>query len=84
MDVNSFKTYSARPADVERRWYIIDVKWQPTRQFRNFVERRAQARTYSVSAYAWFNNTAGPIRLRVSPTQPDSSRLKEDKGRNKT
>ncbi len=28
MDVNSFKTYSARPADVERRWYIIDAENQ--------------------------------------------------------
>lgn len=25
MDVNSFKTYSARPADVERRWFVIDA-----------------------------------------------------------
>ena len=28
MDVNSFKTYSARPSDVERRWYIIDAENQ--------------------------------------------------------
>lgn len=28
MDVNSFKTYSARPADVERRWYVIDAENQ--------------------------------------------------------
>ena len=28
MDVNSFKTYSARPSDVERRWYIVDAEDQ--------------------------------------------------------
>lgn len=28
MDVNSFKTYSARPSDVDRRWYIIDAENQ--------------------------------------------------------
>lgn len=26
MDVNSFKTYSARPADVDRAWYVIDAE----------------------------------------------------------
>jgi large subunit ribosomal protein L13 len=28
MDVNSFKTYSARPADVDRKWYIVDAENQ--------------------------------------------------------
>ncbi len=28
MDVNSFKTYSARPADVDRKWYVIDAENQ--------------------------------------------------------
>ena len=26
MDVNSFKTYSTRPADVNRTWYVIDAE----------------------------------------------------------
>ncbi|MFW5955424.1 MAG: 50S ribosomal protein L13 [Rhodothermales bacterium] len=28
MDVNSFKTYSARPADVDRQWHIVDAENQ--------------------------------------------------------
>ena len=28
MDVNSFKTISTRPADVERTWYVIDAENQ--------------------------------------------------------
>lgn len=28
MDVNSFKTVSARPAEVERKWYVIDAENQ--------------------------------------------------------
>lgn len=28
MDVNSFKTYSARPTDVDRRWYVVDAENQ--------------------------------------------------------
>jgi large subunit ribosomal protein L13 len=28
MDVNSFKTLSAKPADVERDWYVIDAENQ--------------------------------------------------------
>lgn len=28
MDVNSFKTYSARPADIDRRWFIVDAENQ--------------------------------------------------------
>jgi large subunit ribosomal protein L13 len=28
MDVNSFKTYSARPADVERSWHVVDAENQ--------------------------------------------------------
>ena len=26
MDVNSFKTISAKPAEVERTWYVIDAE----------------------------------------------------------
>ena len=26
MDVNSFKTYSAKPGDIEREWYVIDAE----------------------------------------------------------
>ncbi len=26
MDANSFKTYSARPTDVERDWYVVDAE----------------------------------------------------------
>jgi large subunit ribosomal protein L13 len=28
MDVNSFKTYSARPTDVDRKWYVVDAENQ--------------------------------------------------------
>lgn len=28
MDVNSFKTYSARPADVDHKWYVVDAENQ--------------------------------------------------------
>ncbi|MFQ5570110.1 MAG: 50S ribosomal protein L13 [Rhodothermales bacterium] len=28
MDVNSFKTYSAKPQDVEQEWYVIDAENQ--------------------------------------------------------
>lgn len=28
MDVNSFKTYSARPADVDQKWYVVDAENQ--------------------------------------------------------
>ena len=28
MDVNSFKTHSAKPADVERAWYVVDAENQ--------------------------------------------------------
>jgi large subunit ribosomal protein L13 len=28
MDANSFKTYSARAADIEREWYVVDVENQ--------------------------------------------------------
>ena len=28
MDANSFKTYSAKPSDIERTWYIVDASQQ--------------------------------------------------------
>ncbi len=28
MDVNSFKTYSTRPADIDRAWFVIDAENQ--------------------------------------------------------
>ncbi len=28
MEANSFKTYSARPADIQRAWYVIDAENQ--------------------------------------------------------
>ena len=28
MDANSFKTYSAKPADVERAWFVVDAENQ--------------------------------------------------------
>jgi large subunit ribosomal protein L13 len=28
MDANSFKTYSAKAADIEREWYVVDVENQ--------------------------------------------------------
>ena len=26
MDINSFKTFSAKPADVERKWFVVDAE----------------------------------------------------------
>jgi large subunit ribosomal protein L13 len=28
MDINSFKTFSAKPADVERKWFVVDAENQ--------------------------------------------------------
>ncbi len=28
MDANSFKTYSAKPGDIERTWYVVDASQQ--------------------------------------------------------
>ena len=28
MDANSFKTYSAKPSDIERTWYVVDASQQ--------------------------------------------------------
>ncbi|MEX1055684.1 MAG: 50S ribosomal protein L13, partial [Rhodothermales bacterium] len=28
MDANSFKTYSAKPAEIEREWYVVDAENQ--------------------------------------------------------
>ncbi len=40
MDANSFKTYSAKPGDIEREWYVIDAE--------NMVVGRLASRVASI------------------------------------